>query len=368
MGIEKRKKKAEEIKRGKSLEEEVASVKGNRRGKLLLLTSAVLATLAIGYLSYFAATYRAPFLRDRDPEVKEMNAGIITHDRGKYVPIGPRKKIDPGSQLFKEIEGSSSAMVDGIIQRNNLQGLHNLIAYESFYALPEDHEIASQLLAYCIEAEKFMHARLQGLNPIRVEWTIVKQNDDFSGGKENDVVAYADKGFIVRGLYQVIEIDIINDKSGEVVMTAGFVHGYNSGGMHDTLINATTGEYYNSVVVVSTGRDAINDVFSELLPYTTMSVGNRYIEEVGSERGIAAEETVQEALSNGLAEEFVRRYGIWNGRRLAKDNLHNMPDIDRYQFVKPAVKLRVEMGMQEFLDAYMKKLGPKKFMEMVEGN
>ena len=113
---------------------------------------------------------------------------------------------------------------------------------------------------------------------------------------------------------------------------------------------------------METGRNAVNAVFSEYIPLTTLPTTIKYGNNGFKDEARAADEGLAEAASYILGMDISNEFKIPNGKSIVEETTKLLSN-QSYKYVPKAIDWMKKNSIDGALDLYME--SPKKFLQAI---
>jgi len=334
-------------------------MKITRRKVLAGLAGIAAAGIPLGYyfLGKSGNEQRWEFFKRYFSVVPFYIAEKYAHIQKNCVALGPERAMVEGSGLAKEFVGRVRPALEPELAKAGMDPNGEYIAFATgqSYGEPDSPDIAEKMLDYSKKAVDYTYSRIKGLEKFSINWTILKQGQDF--GKRFDGKAYiGQKWYLVKRAHFTSK----KDPSKKLTLIdlnscfGGLMDFAHTGGMEllwwYSFLGATT--------------DGVKAPFSEFLGRCTIRKMLKEYSPSGHDSALKANETLHDSLSEILAREFVKTIGFDSAIPLLDTNLKAAQAKPLYSDVPKGIRWAQKNSVQAAYDLYME--SPKRFMDAIK--
>jgi hypothetical protein len=329
------------------------------RRKLLGVLAGIAALgMPIGY--YFLGKDKSSqwdFFKRQAQLLPFHTAEKYTHIRKNCVPLGPERAMVEGSEMAATFVKKVSASLESELANKGMdtKGDYDAIATGQSYGEPETPEISEKMLDYSKKAADYTYSRIKGLEKLSINWTVLKQGQDFGKNFDGNV-------YIGQKWYLVKRAQFKNRKKPEQKLTLIDLE-MRFGGAMDFANTSEMGLLWWYAFIGST-EDSIKAPFSELLGRFTIRKMLKHYSDFSHDNALKANETIHESLSEILAREFVKSIGFDGAIPVLDSCLKSSQAKPLYSDVPKAILWAQKNSLQAAYDLYME--SPKKYVEAIK--
>lgn len=286
------------------------------------------------------------FLKEEYVPPSDLNQLIAT-----TVPIGGeylRRRL-LGDQIFEVVPQQRDSILTHLSETgSSIEDIALELTREK-RAVPVNPKYARGLEDYCRAAIEFLYSHLEGLRHLDINWIAVKSGDDYRTGFEG-------KSFLCEKFIEVDYTYLKHVPSGtkrEIYRQIGIGHG--SKGVILTRTDSSGNHVWD--IVLARDSSALVAPFAEVLPLMTYQITRKYIDSVGEDQGMAAEEAVTEGISYVLGRQFARERKVPYSESRIEASYKLLERTPVYRDVTRAIRWIQRNGVQEAFNLYMQNPG-----------